>query len=130
MTPAKRKRFRTLLEALRAQLSGKDRKKIDPNRADDAEVGGDEDLQPLNEMLQVIASNQNRSAGAVLARIGRALDKLANDPDSFGVCEECGEEIALPRLERMPYAELCVECQGEKDGPKGAPTRRKITDFR
>ena len=130
MTPAKRRQFRRLLEALRAQLSGKGLKKIDPNRTDDAEVGGDEDLQPLNEMQQAIASNRNRNAGDVLARIGRALAKLEEEPDSYGQCEGCGEQIALPRLERMPYAELCVECQGERDRPKGGPTRRKVTDFR
>ncbi len=130
MTPAKRKQLRTLLLALRAQLAGKGAQKIDPNRTGDAEVGGDEDLQPLNEMLQAIASNRNRNSGDVLARIDRALEKIQEDPDSFGLCDECGDEIALPRLERMPYAELCVECQGEKDRPKGAPTRRKLTDFR
>jgi len=129
MTSAKRKQLGTLLKALRARLSGKAFRKIEPNRAHGLEAG-DEDLQPLNEMLQAIASNRNRNAGDILARIDRALAKLEEDPGSFGLCDECGEEIALPRLERMPYAELCVECQGEKDGPRGGPTRRKVTDFR
>ncbi len=129
MTAAKRKQLHAVLKALRARLSGKGFRKIEPNRATGAEVA-DEDLQPLNEMLQSIASDRNRNTGDVLARIDRALEKLDEDPDSFGMCEACGEEIALPRLERMPYAELCVECQGEKDRPKGTPTRRKVTDFR
>ena len=45
-------------------------------------------------------------------------------------CEECGEEIGLPRLKAMPYAELCITCQGKRDvGHKAGPTRRKLTDY-
>jgi len=25
--------------------------------------------------------------------------------------------------------EFCVACQGQKDAPKGGPTRRKLTDY-
>ena len=39
------------------ELTGKTIAKIEPNRTDDAKVGGDEDEQPLNEMLQAIASD-------------------------------------------------------------------------
>ena len=88
-------------------------------------MGGDEDEQPLNEMMQAIASNRNRNSEGVLQRVVSALGKLRTDPDSYGECEECGDEIPLGRLEAMPYVEFCVNCQGNKDAPKGGPTRRK-----
>lgn len=129
MTPAQRTQFKKLLLALREELTGKGPKRIEPNRTSEAEVGGDEDEQPLNEMLQAIASNRNKNSEGVLVRVEKALRKLADEPDEYGVCEECGEDIAAGRLKAMPYAELCVTCQGGKDAPRGRPTRKKLTDY-
>jgi DnaK suppressor protein len=130
VTKAQREEIRKLLLALHDELSGKGPQKIEPNRTDDARIGGDEDEQPLNEMLQTIASSRNRNMEGMLARVDKALAKLREDPESFGECEECGDEIAFGRLKAMPYAEYCVTCQGNKDGPKGPATRRKLTDYR
>ena len=38
-----------------------------------------------------------------------ALQKI--DDGSFGSCERCGEEIAEKRLEALPFARYCIECQ-------------------
>jgi RNA polymerase-binding transcription factor DksA len=46
------------------------------------------------------------------------------------VCEECGDDLPAARLLAMPYAELCLECQSKRDGPKGPKTRRNLYDFR
>ena len=130
MTEAQREKFKQKLLALHAELTGKTPAKIEPNRTDDARVGGDEDEQPLNEMMQAIASSRNRQTEGVLARVQKALAKLRENPDDFGLCEGCDEEIAFGRLKAMPYAELCVECQGKTDSPKGPATRKKLTDYR
>ncbi len=129
MTEAQREKSRRKLLALHAELTGKVPARIEPNRTDETRVGGDEDEQPLNEMLQAIASSRNRNMDGVLQRVVRALGKLRDDPDSFGECEECGDEIPLGRMEAMPYVEFCVACQGQKDAPKTGPTRRKLTDY-
>ena len=128
MTPAQRSQLKKVLQALEAQLLGKGARKVDPNRTAETDVGGDEDEQPLNEMLQSIASNRNRSDAATLVLVRKALEKLGKDPDSYGECEECGEEIAAGRLKAMPYAELCVACQAKRD-PRSLPTRKKLTDY-
>ena len=129
MTSAQRQQFKKLLLQLRDEITGKGRQKIAPNRTSEEKVGGDEDDQPLNEMLQAIASNRNKNNELVLIRVEKALTKLEQSPEDYGACEECGEDIATGRLKAMPYAELCVGCQGGKDSPKGRPTRRKITDY-
>lgn len=130
MNAAQRKQIHKLLIELKADLSGKGPQRITPNRQSDEEVGGDEDEQPLNEMMQSIASSRNRNFGVTLAKVNKALQKLAEDPDDFGNCESCGEEILFGRLKAMPYADLCTACQSKQDDPKGAPTRRKLTDYR
>ena len=129
MTRTQREQIRKVLVALQAQLTGKGLTRVEPNRTDEERAGLDEDAQPLNEMLQAIASNRNRNTDGMLQRVLKALAKLRDEPDGFGDCEECGEEIPLGRLKAMPYAEYCVACQGKRDGPRGQPTRRKPTDY-
>jgi DnaK suppressor protein len=38
-----------------------------------------------------------------------ALQKI--DDGSFGSCERCGEDIAEKRLEALPFARYCIDCQ-------------------
>ncbi|MBF5044304.1 TraR/DksA family transcriptional regulator [Aggregicoccus sp. 17bor-14] len=129
MNAKQREAFLQRLLSLHAELTGKAPLRIEPNRTDDAKVGGDEDEQPLNEMMQAIASSRNRNTDGVLKRVVKALGKLREEPDSYGECEECGDALPLKRLEAMPYAEYCVTCQGKRDAPKGGPTRKKLTDY-
>jgi DnaK suppressor protein len=44
-----------------------------------------------------------------LQAIEKALEKLREG--TYGVCEECGEEIGTGRLKAMALARLCVSCQ-------------------
>ena len=44
-----------------------------------------------------------------LLAIDEALEKLREG--TYGVCEECGDEIGPERLKAMPLAKLCVPCQ-------------------
>ena len=39
----------------------------------------------------------------------RALAKF--DDDSYGLCEECGNDIGYSRLQARPEARLCITCQ-------------------
>ena len=130
LTAAQKRTLRRALQALVSEVSSKGPRRIAPNRTDETKVGGDEDEQPLNEMLQAIASDRNRASGVALGRAQRALDKLDHAPDEAGTCEECGEDIPWGRLKAMPFAELCVVCQGKRDRPHQSPTRRGPTDFR
>jgi DnaK suppressor protein len=41
--------------------------------------------------------------------IDDAFKKIAEG--TFGRCEECEQEIARPRLEAIPYARHCMQCQ-------------------
>jgi len=129
VTSAQRAQVKKLLTALEAELSDKAPTRIEPSRQDEHEVKVDEDAQPLNEMLQAIASSRNRNQQGVLQKVQKALQKLKEDPKGFGECEECGDDLPWGRLRALPFAEYCVSCQAQKDGPKAGPTRRKITDY-
>jgi DnaK suppressor protein len=129
MNGGDRAAWKKKLESMRQEALGKGPVRIEPNRKDDTDIGvADEDAQALSEMLQAIGSQRNKGQAERIARIDRALRKLEDDPESFGICDECGDEIAPKRLEVMPDALLCTECQGARD-PRRGTTRKKITDY-
>jgi DnaK suppressor protein len=123
-------KWKRVLEKLRADTLAEGPQKIEPNRKDASSVGvHDEDEQALSEMLQTLASQRNRKQAELIKQVDRALRKLADEPDLFGLCEECDEEIAEKRLAFMPYATLCTECQASHD-PKRGSSRKSLTDFK
>jgi DnaK suppressor protein len=129
MTSEQRSALGRRLIALREELLGRGPSRIEPNRRDEATTGvADEDAQALSEMHQVLASQRNAGQADVLARITRAIDRLASDPDGFGLCDECEEDIPFARLELLPYATLCAECQAKRD-PSRHVRRRSAADF-
>ncbi len=129
MTPAQRKRYEQKLETLRAEALAEKPAKIEPNRKDPIAVGvADEDEQALSEMMQTLASQRNRQQAERVAQIDRALKRLRHDPDEFGLCEDCEEEIGDKRLGLMPFATLCLECQSRRD-PKRGQSRKSLTDY-
>lgn len=59
--------------------------------------------------------------------VNHALTKI--ERGTYGLCEDCGEEIAYPRLEAYPTAALCVHCQRqwethETEGYRPRPGKR------
>ena len=49
-----------------------------------------------------------RSRKNKLSKLKMALSKI--DDPTFGVCDRCGNTIALPRLMYMPESDNCVHC--------------------
>jgi DnaK suppressor protein len=45
--------------------------------------------------------------------IADAFRKLQSE--SYGLCEECGNEISIKRLEVSPFARYCIECKTRKE---------------
>ena len=56
----------------------------------------------------------------LLAKIKEALTRI--DDGVFGICEGCGEEIGMKRLEARPVTSFCIDCktlQETKEKSKG-----------
>lgn len=129
MTAALRKQLLESLKTLEQELVVKGTRKLEPTKTDDVEKPDEEDDQPLVEMLQSIASNRNAHDASMLKRVRVAIHRLGTEPEDFGNCQDCGDEIPFARLKAMPYAELCVECQTKADPRGGRATRKKLTDY-
>ena len=58
-------------------------------------------------------SDENRR---LLQLVDEALDRLKNG--TYGLCVSCQEEVQGKRLEAVPWARHCIECQEKQDqGP-------------
>ena len=44
-----------------------------------------------------------------LADIRAALERI--EAGTYGTCTECGEPVAADRLEALPWAAHCIDCQ-------------------
>lgn len=49
----------------------------------------------------------------VLAAVEDALRKF--EAGTYGTCDNCGERIALERLEALPYTTLCLKCKTKQE---------------
>jgi RNA polymerase-binding protein DksA len=58
--------------------------------------------------MNIVSSEQE-----TLYEIDDALKRL--DDGSYGVCQQCGQVIAMSRLKAVPYASLCITCQRLKE---------------
>lgn len=73
---------------------------------DDADIASDTiDRTLLNSLGE---ADQRR-----LAMIDRALDRIRQE--TYGLCLSCGKQIPEVRLEALPYAVLCVDCQTKEE---------------
>ena len=50
----------------------------------------------------------------LLEKVNTALEKL--EEGTYGLCDSCGVEINPNRLEALPYASLCLNCQDRLEG--------------
>ena len=119
--------YRRHLKSLRAEVLSSS-----PNRADPVRDGNemaDEDVQPLTEMSQAIASSRNAKNAERLTEVESALEKLEHSAEDYGRCEDCDEPIGERRLTRMPWALYCIKCQSARETVGGA-TRKSLTDYR
>jgi DnaK suppressor protein len=49
----------------------------------------------------------------LLKKIDEAISRI--DGGSYGVCESCGGEISVKRLEARPVTTLCIECKTRQE---------------
>ena len=79
-------------------------------RLESARDVGDQALMDLDRELGIsLMEMRNRRRQA----IDEALTRL--NEGTYGICAECGVEISERRLEAVPFAKLCVECQAREE---------------
>lgn len=62
---------------------------------------------------QTVDVGFRRRVSLSLDRVNYALQKLKNG--TYGICEDCGGRIDRARLEALPQAVYCLECQAKHE---------------
>jgi DnaK suppressor protein len=65
------------------------------------------------EITQANLQKIGKREAYLLKKIDLALSKI--EDGSYGVCENCGEDIGVPRLTARPVAQLCIDCKTEQE---------------
>ena len=80
----------------------------------DAAIAPGDEMDLANSILEreMRASLDERHQERLNA-IGAAFERLREG--LYGVCEQCGEEIAMERLTVLPFATNCIDCQTERE---------------
>ncbi len=89
-------------------------------RPDSPSVNDIGDVAQVNERRELEFGTRERLAERI-NRLSAALQRL--DEGHYGMCERCGQPIQPARLQALPEAELCRDCQ-EKVERMAGPVRR------
>jgi len=109
-------------DALRSALAGdlsllKELRSESPGDVIDAAYDSAQD-----EISSQLAEVESRE----LANIENALERMK--AGTYGQCEVCGGRIPLARLNALPYATVCIECQRELERPGSAGLIRRSAE--
>jgi len=103
--------FRTLLNQRILELRAEAGKTVE-------DMDGDENFPDPTDRASM-ESNRNSvlrirdRERKLIFKIQEALSRI--DEDTFGICEECGEEIGIERLKARPVTTLCIECKSSQE---------------
>ena len=108
MNKRKRGQFKKLLERSLAHLVEEASQTLNGMSSEKALFPDPTDRAALESDRNFLLRIRDRER-KLLVKIQEALKRI--DEGTFGICQECGEEISESRLKARPVATLCVECK-------------------
>ena len=104
-----RKRLIAKQEELQRQVS----KSEQDGRQIDEDTTQDIADKAANSYTKEFLFHQSDDNRRILQLVSEALERLKNG--SFGLCVACQEEVQVKRLEAVPWARHCIECQEKQE---------------
>lgn len=108
MNKRKRGQYKKLLERMLTGLVEEASQTLNGMSAEKALFPDPTDRASLESDRNFLLRIRDRERKLIL-KIQEALKRI--DEGTFGICQECGEEISESRLKARPVATLCVECK-------------------
>ena len=100
--------FKTLLEGqLDRLLSQVDLVKSELAFQDGQEIESLDRVSALAEQSMRLRIRNRESR--LIKKLRQALERIENQ--AYGICEECGEDISIKRLEARTVTSKCIECK-------------------
>ncbi len=95
---------------------------------EEAQLKGDSTLEELTDSNEIFADPADRATAEsdraftlrirdrerrLIRKIQAALQRM--EDGTYGVCEECGDDIGVPRLNARPVTRLCIVCKSRQE---------------
>jgi RNA polymerase-binding transcription factor len=112
MNPEKRDYFKGILLERMNQLLGTAGKTMTEMSQED-DVFPDPLDRAMSESTRTIELKKRDRERKLIQKILKAIRKV--EDNSYGTCEECGDEICEERLRVRPEATLCIRCKEEQE---------------
>lgn len=89
---------------------------------------GEETIEDMQDTMEVFADPADRATMEsdraftlrlrdrelkLTKKIKSAMQRI--EDGTFGICDECGEDIQLPRLKARPVTKLCINCKSKQE---------------
>lgn len=103
-------------------------KKLLTNMLTEAQQKGNSTIEDMNDSSEMFADPADRATAEsdrsftlrirdrelhLIKKIQSALQRI--DDGTYGICDECGEEISLSRLKARPVTRLCIKCKENQE---------------
>lgn len=98
------------------------------NMIEEAQLKGDSTLEDLTDSNELFADPADRASAEadraftlrirdrerrLIRKIQAAMQRL--EDGSYGVCDECGDDISIARLKARPVTKLCINCKSRQE---------------
>lgn len=116
MNKTQLKKFKKLFETQRASLLFNDRVIRDDFSVQEEDKYDEVDQASADVEQSMRMRLRNREA-LYIKKVDEALKRIIEG--TFGLCDECNEDIELRRLEARPTANLCISCKEDQERKEG-----------
>jgi DnaK suppressor protein len=104
--------FKDLLSKRLEDLAGGARETVDEMNDEDDTFPDPNDRATLESDRNFVLRIRDRER-KLIAKIEQALERV--EQGTFGICEDCGEDISEGRLKARPVTTLCIKCKQEQE---------------
>lgn len=95
---------------------------------EEAQQNGDSTIEELTDSNEVFADLADRASAEsdrtftlrlrdrelrLIRKIREALQRI--EEGTYGICEDCGNDISLARLKARPVTRLCITCKARQE---------------
>lgn len=113
MDKRKAETYRKRLLAKQEELQRQVTKTEQDGRQIDEDTTQDIADKAANSYTKEFLFHQSDDNRRILQLVSEALERLKNG--SYGHCVACQEEVQVKRLEAVPWARHCIECQEKQE---------------
>jgi DnaK suppressor protein len=106
-------KYHKLLQQKRQELLARVRAARESEKEGPSEGAPDLGDRALSTVTRDLSYRLTAGERDILRRIDEALDRIENE--TYGECSNCGKKVQQGRLNAVPWARHCIDCQELQD---------------